>query len=267
MLSLFVGACQYITDPPLPESAERFSPPAVYARWWSETEACSGITGSLAAITWYSVPSEDRRIVEGEAADGYWSPASNRIVLVRDGLLDGGLVRHEMLHALVRQKTGHSRAAFLGRCAGVVDCGESCVRDAGPPPPRDPAAATVPPESITVAVEVMPNPATTRIDGGVFTVSVMATNHASHAVVVMIPSGQVPHATSYQVDMRGPLGTLFLGVLVFDSSAVTFLPGETKRQLFDFVIGADFTTQFGAYMVRGAYGGQWSPYVNFTLSE
>jgi hypothetical protein len=50
--SLGLGACEGLLAP-LPSDAEEFSPPAVYSTWWKMTEACSGQTGSLGAITWY----------------------------------------------------------------------------------------------------------------------------------------------------------------------------------------------------------------------
>lgn len=40
-------ACRSITDPSLPVAAERFAPPPAYVRWWTITEACSGITRPL----------------------------------------------------------------------------------------------------------------------------------------------------------------------------------------------------------------------------
>jgi hypothetical protein len=47
------------------------------------------------------------------------------------------------------------------------------------------------------------------------------------------------------------------GEVVLDASSVTFAPGETKRQLFDFSIGNDLPSRQlppGAYTVVGAYG-------------
>src|SRR5712671_6242500 len=120
-------ACGHLTDPPLPVNAMRFDPPAVYTRWWTMVESCSGFTRAFGNVEWYSAPgvllSPDG---DGDRVDGYWSLASNRIVLVADDTLDGGLVRHEMLHALVRVK-GHPRSEFLQNCGGVVGCGPICV--------------------------------------------------------------------------------------------------------------------------------------------
>jgi hypothetical protein len=118
--SLAALSCQMATDPALPGDAVRFVPPPVYAQWWATTEACSGIKGSLDAIQFYKVPNASTipDNTYGEVA-AYWSPASNRIVLADFYEMQGQLVRHEMLHALLRV-SGHPSEYFQGRCADVV---------------------------------------------------------------------------------------------------------------------------------------------------
>ena len=113
-------SCQGITDPALPGDAIRFAPPPVYAQWWALTEDCSGITRSLDAVQFYRIPNASTipDNTYGEVA-AYWSPASNRIVLADFYEMQGKLVRHEMLHALLRVN-GHPPEYFQGRCAGVV---------------------------------------------------------------------------------------------------------------------------------------------------
>jgi len=113
-------SCQTVTDPPLPGDAIRFAPPPVYAQWWTITEACSGITRPLDAVEFYRIPNASTipDKTYGEIA-AYWSPAGNRIVLADFYQMQGQLVRHEMLHALLRV-SGHPPAYFQGRCAGVV---------------------------------------------------------------------------------------------------------------------------------------------------
>ncbi|HEY0779780.1 MAG TPA: hypothetical protein VGD56_17565, partial [Gemmatirosa sp.] len=113
-----------MTDPALPAGATRLTPPPVYARWWAMTEACSGLRRDLGAVDWY-VTTGAPSISDGHQSDlgGYYSPASNRIVLADTAALDGATIRHEMLHALLGPAVaGHPRAQFLGRCAGVVHC-------------------------------------------------------------------------------------------------------------------------------------------------
>ena len=120
LASLVALSCQMPTDPPLPGDAIRFTPPPVYAQWWALTEECSGINRSLDAVQFYLIPNASTipDNTYGEVA-AYWSPASNRIVLADFYEMQGQLVRHEMLHALLRA-SGHPPAYFQGRCAGVV---------------------------------------------------------------------------------------------------------------------------------------------------
>src|SRR5260370_10316235 len=89
----------------LPEGAVQFTPPAVDAQWWALTESCSGLSGDLSAISWYVVPNA-RHIPAGDVSavvEGRWDSVGNRIVLADIGPRDGELVRHEMLHALLRK--------------------------------------------------------------------------------------------------------------------------------------------------------------------
>src|SRR5712664_3118646 len=96
-------SCDHLVDPPLPPDAVRFVPPVVYACWWAMVESCSGIDRPLGDIEWYAAPDYLRSPDDNsEFIQGYWSLASNRIVLVSNDTLDGGTVRHEMLHALLR---------------------------------------------------------------------------------------------------------------------------------------------------------------------
>ena len=124
----FLAACGNLVDPDLPANAEQYTPPPVYARWWSMTQSCSGLSGDLSAVTWFMVPGVSTVLLNGKTVEGYWSLAGNRIVIAGAGRLAGGIVRHEMLHALMKA-AGHPRAKFLGECGGVVYCTEACISD------------------------------------------------------------------------------------------------------------------------------------------
>ena len=121
-----LGACKSLTDPALPGNAAVFDAPAIYTQWWSAVEQCSGLTGSLSAVTFYVVPGNS--VNDGRDGDvsGYWSKASNRIVLAGAYTNNGPLVRHEMLHALI-QGVGHPALYFQQKCAGVVVCVKTCL--------------------------------------------------------------------------------------------------------------------------------------------
>src|SRR5262245_7972265 len=140
------AACRELVDPPLPAGAEAFVAPSEYGLWWTLTEACANRTASLSDVSWYVVRGARMIRDGGKTVSGYWSAASNRIVLAEDAAQTGAVVRHEMLHALL-QTGGHPRTAFLENCGGVVSCGEDCVRDAGPAPAAPTSAVAVPAES------------------------------------------------------------------------------------------------------------------------
>jgi hypothetical protein len=255
------GACVNITDPPLPEGARILSAPELYARWWAMTEACAGITGSFDAVTWFEVPDASSVALNGRQVAAYWSLASNRIVVAGKSALEGSLVRHEMLHALTRS-SGHSRALYLGSCAGVVACDEACVADAEAPPAPDPAAVSMPPESLTVTVTVAPGPLLQTTSGEHLAIVVTAHNRAARPIVVDLPlAGQPDRRLGFAYDLRGPAGGVTIGVPALDRSRWTFAAGERKQQVFDVYSGSDVGAERfppGDYLVRGLYGGQAS---------
>jgi hypothetical protein len=266
-----VGAilgCQRITDPPLPTAARSFAPPGVYERWWAMTQECSGVTGSPSSVTWYDVPDTVGLRLESRDVDGYWSQAGNRIVLVRRSVLDGPLVRHEMLHALLQART-HRRAQFLGACGGVVACDQACIDDAGPPPAADPAAVLVPPDSLDVSAALSSLSGGSVAAGSPFSVTITARNRASHPVTVSLPVvGQGAWRIGFAYDLRGPAGGATEERYALDPSRWTFAAGETKRQVFDFVSGGPTGSDGlppGGYQVRGSYGRVWSPYTPFKV--
>jgi hypothetical protein len=265
-LCALITSCRFPTAPPLPAGAELFSPPTVYARWWALTEACSGVTGPLQDITFFQVPGVSDFLSEGRRVVGYWTNGGNEIVLAGDAVLDGGSVRHEMLHALIRIG-GHPRDQFLEKCAGVVDCGTQCIADAGSAPPADPTALSLSPTALEVTTEVSPATPTSALDGGFFVVSVAVRNTTTRPVIARLGTTNV-RALSFQYDVRGPAGGTVGGEIVLDASAVTFAPGETKRQLFDFAIGNDLPSRRlppGAYTVVGAYGSHRTSATSLTI--
>lgn len=250
-----------VVGPPLPSDAQLFSPPGVYSTWWNMTQACSGLTGSLAAVTWYTTDEVIHEPNSGDVVLGYWSSASNQIVLTTASVTDGATVRHEMLHALLRQG-GHPRNQFLGKCAGTVPCEEPCIRDAGPypTPPESPIHITL--ESTDLTVDVEPRNPTPGQDGGFFTITVMAHNRSTHWASVTPSLAQDDTTSTFSFDVRSVTSGGFTGGNVaLDPSERIFAPGETKKQVFDFRIGdSPFGNQLqsGNYTIRGGYSDYWS---------
>jgi hypothetical protein len=227
---------------PLPENAVQIDPLQPYALWWAQTEACSGRTGSMDAVEWYVVPDADvipsRR---GDAA-GYYDRVAGRIVLAGKWSLHGGLVRHEMLHALTRE-TRHSREYFLHRCGDVVPCVEDCRTEAGAPPVRGPSVVRVPPSALEVEVLAEPaGPVGARF-GGHFGLVVTARNPLPYDVVVELPpSGDAGRSVGFSFGVRSHdhRYQLFYNGRTYDEGAAYFRAGETKRAVFDFRVGAAF---------------------------
>jgi len=265
--SLGLTVCDRIVDPPLPSDAEQFSPPAVYSTWWNMTQACSGLTGSLAAVTWYKASEPLTNPVTGEAVNGYWTSRSNRIVLVTTAIMNGGLVRHEMLHAML-QSGGHPRQQFLGKCGGTFICVRGCIRDAGPysQPPEAPIHVRA--DSFEITLDVEPGNPTPAYDAGFFSITVLAHNPTTHWATVAPLSSGFDTTRTFSFDVLGLTGELSRDEMALDPSERIFAPGETKRHVFDLMIGDDaFGNQLpnGSYTVRGAYSDHWTDYSSFVI--
>ena len=267
MLSLAIVMCTSVTEPVLPKDAKEFSPPPVYSTWWNMTQTCSQLTGSLSAVTWYTTDEVVHDIGSGDVIAGYWVSGSNRIVLNSAVMMDGGIVRHEMLHALIRHG-GHPRNQFLGNCAGTVDCERACADDAGPYPDPPVTPLQVGTESIETTIVVDPATPTHAVDEGRFSVTVMTRNLTSHWITVTPPSG-VDLLQTFAIDVHGTNGATGRDQNSVDPSERIFAPNQTKRRVFDLVIGDyPFGNQLlpGDYVARGSFAGWWSADKPFTIN-
>jgi hypothetical protein len=258
MAIVLLASCHSLVDLPLPPDAEEMTPPPVYATWWAMTEACSGISAPLERIRWYVVPNALTVPYPGNSnVAGYWSLASDRILLAGTVALDGEVVRHEMLHALARVG-GHPRAYFLDRCGGVVDCLSDCVSDGGPPPAFDPATPRIAATSLQPTITVFPTSPSRLVDDGFFTVTVSVTNTADHPVrAVTSDSNALNLGTTFVYRVMGPFGGRSNLVRPHDPGALRFAAHETKRQVFDFRVGSDVAAgdfRPGTYLIGGAFG-------------
>jgi hypothetical protein len=255
---VIVAGCDAITDP-LPRTAEPFTPPAVFARWWPLTQACSSTSGDFTAIHWYRVPGYDFMLGKKEVG-GYFDASHNRIVLADMSIEEGSSVRHEMLHALLRVG-GHPRSEFLEKCASMVTCQGQCVEDAGHWRPPRADFAVLPPESLSVASHAILLPS--EPDGQRWlTLQVTIENMRARAVLVAAP-GDAAKPSTFSFDLRGPTGGISGGEIASDSSTLFFQPFESKRWLFEFRVAADLSAVHvtpGSYLVRGGYARRWAAY-------
>ena len=103
---LLLSAC-YQDDPfrPPPTATAYDSVPAIYATWWQNMETCSGKTGALSRIRWFSVP-KGQLIWHDDTVAGVWMRPHN--IYVEEHRVEWGqyTVSHEMLHDLL-QVAGH----------------------------------------------------------------------------------------------------------------------------------------------------------------
>ena len=243
--------CTRLVEPPLDPDAVPLAPPPVYARWWAMTKSCSGLSGSLDAVSWYVVPEAAEVGLNGDQVAGYYRGVSHSIVLAGDAVLEGAIVRHEMLHAL-RRRSGHSRADFLEHCGGIVTCASNCIAEAGPPPPLNPLIARISSNALELDVRIIPEHPSSMEDGGVFAIVVTAKNPRPDSVLV--EGGPVPVGFSY--GLISNVGGIGRSIPVVDPGVIRFAGGETKQQLFDFVIGGsffDFVINPGLYSITGGY--------------
>src|SRR5688500_6411711 len=168
VVTLSMVSCDQVVDPDLPSAATAFMPPPAYALWWKMTEACSGVSGSFSNGEWYEVPDGVALELDGRPVCAYWSAASNRITVSSAVVRNGQVIRHEILHALLKSK-GHSRSAFLEDCAGRVECTVQCEVDAGAGP-----AIGIPdtsPFDLAISAAIEPAQPRTTIDGGYFQIT------------------------------------------------------------------------------------------------
>ena len=271
---LGLAACDRLVglvDPMFPSDAQQFSPPAIYSTWWNMTQACSELTGSFGAVTWFKTTQALRDSRTGDPIGGYWNSFTNRIVLTTAVMFDGGSVRHEMLHSLLR-KGGHPRNQFLGKCAGTVHCQGSCSRDAGPYPQPSETPIHMPGDSIDITVDIEPRNPISAHDGGFFSITVLVRNRSTHwATVPSFYSTIFPGYDStrtFQFDVHGPAGGISGGEIRLDPSEWIYAPGETKKQVFDFAIGNDLFAHKlppGNYIARGGYSDYWSTDSTFVI--
>jgi hypothetical protein len=119
LLVLLISACKSTTEP-LPNGARPFAPPQTYQTWWQEVESCSGIAGNFGDVSWYYVPDVNVFTVGANPnVAGYWQPYHHSVTLAGSKIDDPDLVRHEMLHALLKL-AGHPVEYFDQRCGSIV---------------------------------------------------------------------------------------------------------------------------------------------------
>lgn len=224
---LILVGCSDLFAPDVPEGAIQLTPlPAEYEDWWRLAERCSGASGEFAYVDWGVVPGVST-IPGTEGAVGTYYRNRHQIILVERGTLDGHLVRHEMLHALLRVG-GHPREFFVERCGGLVSCGGPCYQEASRTGPPNSTAPIVSTRLLNIATEVWPsNVSLSTGTRGCATVVVRVGNPLSDTVRIrMTRAGTV----TWSVNGLESIGDG--GPLVIDS-LVVLAPGAVRSYAFD----------------------------------
>ena len=91
----------------------KYDPPLVYLEWWKDIEECSGVEGDFSRVEWFLA---DSLVVEGDFALGLWvSP--HDIYLIRTVTSTSWVVKHEMLHDLLKMKGRAHDSTLFDECA------------------------------------------------------------------------------------------------------------------------------------------------------
>jgi len=259
---LALASCRdVLVEPPLPEGAQPLQfIPEVYAEWFRMTRECAAVSGEFDSLEWYVMPAAVAFIYEGRVLVGL--TIGKRIVIAEHWVQEGPLVRHEMLHALLKQK-GHPRDQFVGKCGGIVTCETACLSETTPAP-VDPNAVVVSSAAMQIGIRLDPARPDYNHDLGAFRFIVSVTNPFSYPVIVQLaPSGDAGPPASFRWRYQTVGGGL---VLFHDSRAsapdvTRFAPGETKTMVYDFFLNGSFMVepfQSGTYEFSGAFGDKWT---------
>ena len=222
-----VSACGWWSDSDFPESAVEFNPPGYFRSWWQVVEECSGGRASYDEVSWYTAPHSDLE-VRGEPAFGAWFEQGNRIALASGTTKNPSLVRHEMLHAILRAG-GHPSEYFQQKCADEVVCGRECVAAVS----RD-QAREVTRQTLHVYARSFPETPSLTAQEGKVTIVVHVRNPSNEAVFVRMGTA-ICHAgfliASAETTRKSRLWCDVLPGTFGDR--VYFAPGEILRIVFE----------------------------------
>ena len=260
----FVQACSGVTGPPFPDDAVPMNPAAPFRRWWALTEQCSGLSGDFTSVRWFTVrrPTID---VRDDQYDAYWYQKGNRIVVAERYALNGEVIRHEMLHALLRSGS-HPSVQFTDHCGGVVSFGDDLHRL--PASGKSLPAADAPivdASALLLTGDVSPDPVSAGTpDSGWVSASVLVTNPLDVPVRVRLSliDALNPYRRTFGFLVVSTDSLAFLdGATFFADSLMPFGPRETKRQVFD----AQLSPRVGGWRLRASFNGNPDAWRPFTL--
>lgn len=231
-LCVATAACRDVFEPEFPPNAVLVPAPPQYRVWWEVVESCSGHTADFDAVRWYRVPIGEGLTVKGESAAGAWFAAENSVAIGDGWRAVGPLVRHEILHAIL--KTGsHPGEYFRDACGDEVACGRDCLEDVALP-----NAIPLAVEQLNVDATLFPKAPSLERDDGKAAVVVRVRNpygvnafvNAQHFAQATCPVGFV--LTSVSDPVRSDEDCRYLHYNA-DDARVYFRPYEMRQLVFD----------------------------------
>lgn len=95
-----------------PDAYKYFDEP-LFRPLWDQLEACSKLRGNLRGVGFFYVPRESLpSVLHGIRTLGIYVPASNRIFIIESEKSNPAVIRHEMMHALLKDESGHPPLYF-----------------------------------------------------------------------------------------------------------------------------------------------------------
>lgn len=251
-------ACSDMVNPVVARTdARQMAPLPRYSVWWEMAKSCSGVNRDVASVTFYSDPNTQARVDESanDIVVGEWNSASNSIVLLDSYVTNPTVVRHEMVHALLRAG-GHPAPTFRDDCSGIVSCMGQCARQVGDPAIAPHTARRMPVDSLVVTQTIFPS----RIDlskdsEGWFALVVEVKNTRPYPVWArLLPFPGAP-GTAATFGYASPVASQQSYV---HGDSVSFAAGETKRVVFDLSAKA-FIAANGSNKIRGFFNTRMLP--------
>ena len=95
-----------------PDAVNYFDEP-LFRPLWDQLEACSKLRGNLRRVGFFYVPRESLpSVLHGIRTLGVYFPENNRIFIVESEKSNPAVIRHEMMHALLKYESGHPPLYF-----------------------------------------------------------------------------------------------------------------------------------------------------------
>jgi hypothetical protein len=174
--------------------------------------------------------------------------------------MNGQVVRHEILHALIRHngEIEHPAGFFLDKCGGVVDCPRACIEtsEGREAPAIAPRSASV----LTISMKV--DSSVSQSHSADFTyvpVTLRAQNSLGEAIRVELAEFN-GYIRSFGLDVATPptlpSANWSRNAYSVDPRAGYFEPGEIKQWVFDLYIPKT-ATALGEWSVSGGFATNW----------